>query len=352
MKKLYLIFIIGFLFLSGCSIPVDNSNNQSSDSVSQSTDQQTSGEQPKDVVTGNIDKSGTSADNKTFINLFYQDGEGFIIPVTRRVEKQLALANLAIKGLIDSPANREELEYFGLHPVLPMGTEIRGINVKDGSAVIDFNDKLLSYDTDIAERSIISSIVYTLTEFKTIVNVKILVNGQTLNKLKFNTDLSGYLDRKNILINCSEINLQQGSKKLDIFLFRKLNNKFSLIVPLSMKLPDLGNDKLPGSLVDFLCKEKIAEGFYSQFPKDVTLLASEIKGDVLKLDFSKELMSIGGNERENGIINQILYSARQFDGIQKVMISVNGTSEYLPEGTDISKEINIPQIINDYIDKE
>jgi germination protein M len=351
MKKVYLV-IIGFLILTGCTLPADSGYNESSNSLAQVSEPTVAGEQL--IVDSNANTSTTEfdIDNRTLINLYYQDREGCLIPVTRRVEKQLALANLAIKGLIDSSINREELEYFGLYPVLPMGTEILGINIKDGNAVIDFNEKLLDYETDTAERSIVASIVYTLTEFKTIEKVKILIKGNTINQLKFNTDLSDYISRENVLINSDRVNLEPEFKKLDIFLFRSLNDKFSYIIPMSMKISDISEDKLPKKIIGYLAKEKITDGYYSEFPKDTILIKSEITGSVLKLNFSKELMNIGGTAREDGIIKQILYSSKQIKGIEKVMISVEGKSEYLPEGTDISKEIKIPQNMNDYIDKE
>lgn len=351
MIKKYLIFVISFLILTGCSLPADNSFNETSNSASQVSEQTTTEDQLKNDTTQNLSTKVANV-NKTLINLYYQDKEGYLVPVTRRVEKEVALAKLAITGLIDSSINREELEYFGLYPVLPMGTEILGINIKDGNAVIDFNEKLLDYETEGAERSIVTSIVYTLTEFNTIEKVKILIKGRTISKLKYNSDLSDYMSRDDVLINSNKVNLEQGNKKLDIFLFRSLNNKFSYIVPMSKQLSEFGEDKLIEKIVSFLIKEKMPEGFYSQLPQDVNLIGSEIKGNVLRLDFSKEIMNIGGNAREDGVIKQILYTARQLKGITKVKISVDGNIENLPEGTDISKDIIIPQSINDFIDKE
>ena len=41
---------------------------------------------------------------------------------------------------------------------------------------------------------------------------------------------------------------------------------------------------------------------------------------------------------------------KQISGIEKVRIMVNSKRSTLPEGTDISKDVIIPSLINDYID--
>jgi len=89
-------------------------------------------------------------DTDLFIEIYYQDKEGLIIPVARRIPKQLSVAKSAMYGLIDSPMNRESMSYYGLIPILPKGTEFT-INIKDKTAIIDFNNKILEYDNEKSE---------------------------------------------------------------------------------------------------------------------------------------------------------------------------------------------------------
>jgi germination protein M len=298
-------------------------------------------EQPK------MDQNQTIA-----LTLYYQDKEGQLIPVTRRVAKQEGIARAAIAGLIDSAINREEIEFFGLYPVLPAGTEILGITIKDGTAVIDFSKELLNYNDEVAERNIISSIIYTLTEFKTVDNVKILVNGYLINNLKFGTDVSGNLSRETVMINSGSFRPEEGLGKVDIYLFKSVNDTMIYILPLSVEISRVGSKDVPSRIFEFLCKESNIEGLFSQLPSETRLLSSSINGTTLTLNFDEGLVSYGGGTaREQGIIEQILYSAKQIKGVEKVKILINGKTRELPEGYDISRAVSIPSVINDVVDK-
>lgn len=355
-KNICLFFILCFFLFSGCSFPSRNSTDDSG-FPAQSFENTVSGADLTNAETTNNDgksitnESSKTIDNQRSIILYYQDQQGTLIPVTRRVSKEEALASLAINGLIDSAMNREELEYYGLYPILPKGTEILGINLKEGNATIEFNDKLLDYSSQIAENSIITAIVYTLTEFSTIDKVKIWIKGNSTSKLKFGTDISEYLSRENVLINSSRVNTKLGLRKFDGFLFKNINEKFTYILPVSIELSEMNVDKTIEKMVNSLANEKQNKGLYTQLPAKSGLLRGEIKGDVLTLDFNKEFSNYGGNAREDGILKQILYSAKQFKGINRIKLFVEGNDTYLLEGTDISKEILIPKGINDFIDK-
>lgn len=140
------------------------------------------------------------------VTLYYQNADAMIMPVSREIPRQEGIARAAVSGLIDSPLCREELDYYKLYPVLPAGTEILGLTIRDGIATIDFNDNILNYNSIRDEINIFSSIVYTLTEFDTIDNVIIWVNGYQDIDLKFDSDISGHLNRENIMINGDKLN--------------------------------------------------------------------------------------------------------------------------------------------------
>lgn len=90
----------------------------------------------------------------------------------------------------------EETAYYGVYPVIPENTEILGIDIRNGTAVIDFSRHLLNYGTAWSERNIIAAIVYTLTEFETVDDVRILINGYSPGVLKYGTDLSDVVGRR------------------------------------------------------------------------------------------------------------------------------------------------------------
>lgn len=68
----------------------------------------------------------------------------------------------------------------GAARVLPQGTKIKGINIKDGLATVDFSQEVLRANVGAAGEALgIQSIVNTLTEFPEIQKVSFMVEGKT-----------------------------------------------------------------------------------------------------------------------------------------------------------------------------
>ncbi|HHV98790.1 MAG TPA: GerMN domain-containing protein [Clostridiaceae bacterium] len=373
-KGICFILVLVIILLPGCSLNEDAPDSDAvkesdniSDNINDNINGNTNGnsedvtansKNDSDVKGVTAEKSNEVAESSAeavkisiAITIYYQDKDRYLVPVTRRVPKHEGLARTAVTGLIDSAANREELSYYGLYPVLPKGTEILGINIKDRIAIIDFNNKVLDYADSDEESNIVASVVYTLTEFKTIDGVRILFNGYTKEKLKFGTNVSGVLTRKNILINNeNRVNLDQGNNKVDVYYFKRANDNYIYLVPVSVICPEVHDSELPGVIIEYLCTNN-KEALTSDLPEGTRIIESSLKGNLLTLNFNKALTNYGGNAREDGLLKQILYSMKQIEGAERIRILVEGESVELPEGTDISRDIAIPSGINDVIDK-
>lgn len=348
MKRLILLLFFALaLFVSGCTGPApedvsgNDTGSEQNESLSESGAEENGGTETAGVSVGGTDIEVMP------ITIYYRDGEGWLIPVTRWIEKQEGIARAAITGLTDCPLTREEIEYYGIYPVLPQGTQILGLTIRDQVATIDFDRNILNYDSEVDERGIVASVVYTLTEFKTVKSVKILINGYPQGTLKFGTDISGSLSRDNILINCDRANLAGGNKKLDVYFFRDANERFKYIVPVSMEYEaDDGVDAIE-KMFGFLSRGYVKDGFYSELPAGVKFLSSDINGNIVTVNLSKELKNYGGGTlREESLLKQIVYTLRQLDGITGVKLLIEGKEDVLPEGTDISQPIKVPDEIN------
>ncbi|HHW31675.1 MAG TPA: GerMN domain-containing protein [Clostridiaceae bacterium] len=287
-----------------------------------------------------------------WITLYYQDRDGYIVPASRKIAKQEGIARAAVSLLVDNSINREEIEYFGLYPVLPSGTEILGLNIKEGIATIDFDKDFLNYSDETTEKNIVSSVVYTLTEFSTIEGVKILINGHTVNNMKYNTNLSGVLGRDNTLINSDRINLDKDMAKQDVYFYKRVNDRYEYLLPVSRMYPKTGSSDTLALITRFLSEDPGIEHLYTQVPNGVELLNNSMDGSTLVLDFDARLTSYGGGTaREYGIINQFLYTVRGMGGIDRIRFLVMGKPANFPEGTSVSKDYIIPALINSVIDE-
>lgn len=296
-------------------------------------------------------KADSFSEPRRPVTVYYQDEDGCIVPMTRWIQPQPGIARAAVSLAIDSPVTREETAYYGVYPILPENTEILGIDIRNGTAVIDFNRNLLNYGTAYSERNIVAAVVYTLTEFDTIDKVKILINGYTPGLLKYGTDLSDAIGREDIMVNANLAGLPSGKEKLDLYYMKKANDSFAYPVPVSVMIDSDQTDSLPELLITQLLSYRPEGGIYSEMPEGTYLNDCYVRNGILTLDFNGKLLSYQDKSREEAILKQLAYTLRQCEGITKVNILVDGRSAELPGGTNVSAGLAVPVTINDVMDR-
>ncbi|MDR3589958.1 MAG: GerMN domain-containing protein [Negativicutes bacterium] len=130
------------------------------------------------------------------LTVYYATADAmYLTPEVRLVPKTEHPALTALEQLLQDPKGRD------LVKVMPDGTRIRGITVKDRVAFVDFNDKLAKGSAgSTTEMLIVASIVNTLTEFPEIHKVQILVEGKKVDTLAGHMDLSEPLSRSEKIV--------------------------------------------------------------------------------------------------------------------------------------------------------
>lgn len=82
--------------------------------------------------------------------------------------------------------------------------------------------------------------------------------------------------------------------------------------------------------IESLTSNYLPSGFIALIPKGTKLLDYQIEDKLLKLNFSKEILNVS-KENEEKMIESLIYSLCEMDGIAQIMIFVEGTSlENLP----------------------
>lgn len=365
MRRFICVVFVILLFLNGCQIPVDTviDDDQEFDYIRTEGEIRTEDEILDTYVSQYseseaIDRAFEEEDEKQekvvqkeeneyiTITAYYRDSDDMIVPVTRKIKRQEGIARAVIESMIKNEANTNVLQPYKLFSVLPEGTVVLGMNIKEGTVFVDFNKRFLEYNSKTQEINIISSVVYSLTEFDNVDNVKILIDGREKDRLEFGTDISGYLNRENILINSKKLNIEERVKKIDIYLYKNANEQFDYLLPVSFEYIGIEKRKIPNEIIRLLGKSYDDQKVFSQLPPGANLIDSKLDGDTLILNFNNELRNYGGTAREEGILNQIFHSMKQIEGVEKVKILIEGKEGELPEGTDISKDISIQNKIN------
>lgn len=256
--------------------------------------------------------------------LYFKNTEGYLVPVMRKIPWEEGIAKATLKNMIDSPELREVLSPTGLLPILPAGTEIRGISINEetGLCKVDFSENvILENQSDKEEDSFIKGVVYTLTEFPAIKEVQILVGGNSSSALKFGGDISKPLARE-------DINLigDKGEGRSNVVVYYKGMNdeEFEYYIPVT--IPTLAPMANVYSALDLLFEgpPEVA-GLFSDIPKDIMLHGVEVKDGTAYVDISYEnYLSSAGDQVFDDIIKNIGLTLGQFKEIENVELLIDG----------------------------
>lgn len=109
---------------------------------------------------------------------------------------------------------------------------------------------------------------------------------------------------------------------------------------------DLAKDLVEGLIIDGKKSNIIPNGFRSIIPPGVSILDISLEDNIITIDFSKELKEIKEDE-EDKMIESLIYTLTSIDGIDKVIIKVEGevlkrtpSGKVLPSVLDKSYGIN------------
>lgn len=274
--------------------------------------------------------------------LYFRDNRGVLIPLMKKIPWEEGIAKAALRELVDTPGIREDLETVGLLPTLPYGTVVLGMSINEGTGKVDFNDKILSSESAEAEKAMVKSIVYTLTEFEAIDRVQILVNGKAHRRMKFGTEIGLPLEREHINLTQS---LSEDSIPVVIYYKASFNGEDSFFVPVTMGLNALKADAK--SVLNLLVEgAPEGSGFYSELPDGVVVNDVYIKDGIAYVEFSEEIARIPDNSsHQQSLVYEIGLTLKELEPtISQVRLLHNGNEIKL--NSDV--ELNLPVFSNNY----
>ncbi|MDK2821105.1 MAG: germination protein [Clostridia bacterium] len=127
--------------------------------------------------------------NQKGVQVFFNEKTAqYLVPVTVPLPAGTDRENLplaAVQALLTGPPSDSGL----LRTIWP-GTELLGFDVKSGIAKVNLSKQAIGYGGgSCAETSFINSLLFTLTQFKNIDKVEILIEGKTLKYLPEGTEI-------------------------------------------------------------------------------------------------------------------------------------------------------------------
>jgi len=335
-EALAILLVCTMLILAGCDSPI---------SMLQSWFQE---EEPVSEV---IESAGDVQESEALRDtvLYYKDDKGFLVPVMRKLPwtDGRGIAKTALKAMIDTPANREDVQGIGLIPVIPANTEIRGMTIRDGVCKVDFSEDFLNYTTKEEEMALIQAVAYTLLEFATIDSVQILVEGKPLEKLKYGTSLAELLNREQI----NYLGDASGNNRTIVYFEGTTNGLETYFVPVTVSVETQEGSK-PNILdaLDALVKGPPSEsGLFTSIPQGTQVISVDMHNGIANVNVTEEILQVVENKN---VIESVakafgLTIREHYPDVLGVKILVNG-EEIKSEGVVQEEPIVVPAFANQY----
>lgn len=235
------------------------------------------------------------------------------------------MARDVLDGLIID-GNKEHVIPNGFRSLIPSGTEIKNLSLKDKILTVDFSRELLDIN-DKYEEKMIEAIVYSLTSIDGIDKVVIKVEGDVLKELPHSKkSLPTSLDRSYGINKSYDLVTTQDIDSVTVYYVSKYNDD-EYYVPVT-KYINNKQDKIK-VIIDELASSPIYEAnLMSYVNSNVSLIDYKIENEALKLNFDHSILS----DDDKNILEEVAYtiSLSMYDNypVKEVMILVNNEEIY------------------------
>lgn len=268
--------------------------------------------------------SATVADLQETV-VYYEDGDGYLVPVQREVERQDGIAKATLNLMVQSARNDMDAARQGLMPVVPEGTTF-DLDIAQGHARVDMSRHVLYAQDKEQEENMRTAIVWALTEFDTVKDVNFLVDGQKRETLAHGTNISGSYTR--VGLNQEEPLAETFADAQQVQMYFPAQDG-RLLVPVSRTV--YANDDIATAVFEFLRGPKEDSGLEAPLDEDAQLLGVSVQSGVVTINFSKAFTKIA-EQSDGGVqaMRALMMTCTRYPGIKKVKILVEGEPYELP----------------------
>lgn len=298
-----------------------------------------------EIIRSDDEQLETSTDiNMRDTVIYFQNENGYLIPVKRQIPWEEGIAKAALRNMIDSTVLREDLGTIGLLPLIPAGTEIRGMAINEtGLCKVDFSRDILNYSSKKEEENLIRGIVYTLTEFPTINEVQFMFDGEILDTLQYGTDVSKPLKREDINL----LDTAEGNSKVVVYYKGTSNGEYEYYVPVTVPT-SAPSPNVFTALEELFNGPPEYMGFYTDIPEGVELQGVEVNNGIAYIDLLLNFEeSIADQRTFDMMTKNIGLTLSQFEEIQDIEILIDGKT-IEEAGLELFESEGLPVFANEY----
>lgn len=340
---------VSAMLLSGCSLFGSSEETSNLDATGQTTvgvdpnaATPADGTQPLQVPTA---ADGTAAQTTVHPTVYLLDSNGYVVPVMLTLPKAEGSAKQVLTYMIKGGPVQQLLPQ-GFQAILPEGTKVLGMSIKEGVATVDFSKEFTKYDAK-DEQKVVDAITRALTEFPNIKNVTIWVNGTPLAEMPVDKTPVSLLQRGNgVNLELSDGTIPGQSTPVTVYFQSQLDEKHSYFVPVTRLIPETTN-KAQAVVEEFIKGPREGSPLFNSLVSTTRVLGVEQNNDTLVVNLSDEALAYDkGKEPSPEAMEALVLSLTESTGSQKVQIKVDGKPLAQAGELDLSKPVVRPKEIN------
>ncbi|WP_025029032.1 GerMN domain-containing protein [Caldalkalibacillus mannanilyticus] len=280
--------------------------------------------------------------------LYLFDHEGRVTPITVKLPHTESVAKQALEYLVaDGPVT--ELLPDGMRAVLPAGTDVAVTVKPDGTAIVDFSNEFKNYQAQ-DEKGILEAITWTLTQFDTIKQVVIWINGHEQEVMPVDgTPIGQSLSRKDgINVEVAD-GVRVGNNSVITIYFKAQNPSAThdYYVPISRLVPK-NQDLVQATVKELIAGPMLHSGLFSEV-RSSTKVDVSVTGRTATLNFDDQFLnhSMNGDKASDDALHSLVLSLTETGLVDQVQFMVNGESNLMSFlGTDLTKPVSRPVSVN------
>ncbi len=251
---------------------------------------------------------------------WYEDGDGYLVPVTRKIPMQDGIAKATLSLMVASSENDLAAARMGLTNVIPEGVSF-DLDISGGKARVDLSKEALDCLNAEEELLMVQGVAATLCGFETVEEVSFLFDGQKRSQLTHGTDVSGVFTEDSVNVEATSVFADSPSADAVQLYFPSASGR--MLVPITRTV--FSPADLPTAILELAKGPKTDSGLECPIPGKCGVKSVTIKNGVATIDFTKEFAAIAqGSDGGHQAVQAILFTASQFPGVKKVSILVDG----------------------------
>ncbi|WNC16661.1 GerMN domain-containing protein [Brevibacillus brevis] len=294
---------------------------------------------PVDGALDKVEPAETATAERT---VYLQDANGYVVPVSLTLPKEEGVAKQVLSYMVKG-GPVESMLPTGFSAVLPQGTEVKGIVIKNGVATVDFSKEFKTYEQK-DEKRILDAVSRALTEFTNVKTVQIWVNGTPLTEMPAGSTPITQLDRGHgVNLELADGAVPGNTSAVTVFFQGQLDDTRTYFVPVTRLIPAT-SDIAKATVEELIKGPKEGSQLFSSLLRTTRVLDVKQEKDLLTVNLSNDILKYDeGKEASPDALESLVLSLTESTGAPKVQLLVEGKPL---SNADYSKPVSRPVQLN------